>query len=161
MPKVFNEGKSPQKMIEMEDNRKGIEENTLVVMQSGDRMKQKLEAIGVRGNGRLNNMMVGGLQAMTKEIQRTEKEEKEKDIGGFHSRGEKDRKNVELNMEKPEKKRSLINYGHYRWRRVKWTKRSTSWNWKRTTPMRKIVDQRMKHRSREKFFGYQMVGKMN
>lgn len=66
----------------MEDNRKGIEENTLVVMQSGDRMKQKLEAIGVRGNGRLNNMMVGGLQAMTKEIQRTEKEEKKKTLEG-------------------------------------------------------------------------------
>ncbi|CAK9314027.1 unnamed protein product [Citrullus colocynthis] len=119
--KVLNEGRSPQKMIEMEDNRKGIEENTPVVIQDGDRTKHKLDAIG---DGRLNNTMRGGLQATTKEIQRIKKEEKENDIGGLCDRGEKERRNVELKVKKPESKRNRINCGHYRRQRVKWTKRN-------------------------------------
>lgn len=119
--KVFIEGKSPQKMIEMEDNKKGIEENTPAVIQGRDRMKHKLDAIG---DGRLNNTMRGGLQAMAKEIQRIQKEEKENVVGGLRDRGEKDKRNAKLKVKKPEKKRNWINCGHYRWQRVKWTKRN-------------------------------------
>ncbi|CAK9313759.1 unnamed protein product [Citrullus colocynthis] len=48
---------------------------------------------------------------LTNEIQRTEREEKENDIGGLHSREEK---------EKLEKKRNLIVRVHRRRRRVRW-----------------------------------------
>ncbi|CAK9327844.1 unnamed protein product [Citrullus colocynthis] len=110
VPKVFNEVKSPQKMIEMEDNKKGIEENTPAVIQGGDRTKHKLDAIG---DGRLNNTMRGGLQATTKEIQGIQKEEKENDVGRLRDRGEKERRNAKLKVKKLEKKRNRINCGHY------------------------------------------------